>query len=1201
MRISSKVTLQLKRLTHLTAHSTWYGEPEYYVKAILKDQLHEIHGTIRSRLCLRVNHDGLPFSTPGSCPNCVALTKDGHFVRLATMPPPKDPSNVNLSALTRAELELEAHRSKQHIRNVQKQLATAMQSPEIKGALARALTNACAEINPEVGEVLVSLLKAVQTGKVDSNKHGVLISVLRQAVFNLHAKGAKGLRHRKHKQAMMMYEVLLIKGGPWLASFVAANLLGPLAKATIQKQWKCTVPYSFGLDGAAKIMPQLAGMYKDLMQKLGIAPGTVPCEYSEDETNVIAAVVWDENTDELRNFCGTKGTCTTRKCKGNCGQTHHQCDDSCVLKVGSFEEGYTTITEAFKTKVVGTYGRVIMINPLHADLPSCAILLCPTCNCFTHEYVRNQWNKLKPLHDKHMKRVVGVWFGSASDGDARRRLLQKMDMTNPEGMRWGPLYLRGWALTGLLHEDGTVTCIHGQDFIHCIKKLINPTDSGTRSLLLGNYLVTLTHIELLRVIDNVAGCGPLGKHGVQHKDATRKDRQNWSSAQRVCRRRALNALKAIDEASRERTLGTYYYMRMVWQFVHIYYSRKATLRKRIYYASYVMHFLARWRAWIIHHRPNMNVSMDKCCISSQAHTDAIIACSQVILVILYFREFSRNIPVCLRKLGSDCCEHLFSEMGSWNVNKRNYTASEMATNGTKMTRLATLRANPDGPHWGRAQSHKCVWGKERGSDESDSEPENSDDEEAAPSKKEERAKFDKVMSDYESIESTDVIKQLWKSGDDDACAHLELLGMKPTAATHKGSHTWWGSLACKLLPRLNTKNKTGVPPAAATADAAATARLAQMLGDNTDGSASDSEEEDQPSENSDDSDNEEDGDTQRKFVKVHAQCTFNDLAATIGIAPAALLRHVRGSETSRGYGGFFANVGGTHKIDPGTDVPVPPDTDLPLPTWTPLPTGSSTNTVYISHLAAEAAARAEAEEDDADGDYNPDNPASSDSHGQSSSSDGEADEAPDDDDEDRAEAEREAGASEKNTKTHVELPDKSSVHRQTVVATHNANPTLSTERLYRVMKGGRNTCTLPNDEDQTAENDPSNISIFGAVAFKHTVAGVESTRLGILQKMVRHRMTTPEDGRRAKTTRTKYTRPVDITANLSGLQLTCSLLDRTNPNSNRGPMHMRLASEVPVVVCITKATMKVRFTQEDGGAFIINDEDTVKLRRTHGM
>jgi hypothetical protein len=48
-------------------------------------------------------------------------------------------------------------------------------------------------------------------------------------------------------------------------------------------------------------------------------------------------------------------------------------------------------------------------------------------------------------------------------------------------------------------------------------------------------------------------------------------------------------------------------------------------------------------------------------------------------------------------------------------------------------------------------------------------------------------------------------------------------------------------------------------------------------------------------------------------------------------------------------------------------------------------------------------------------------------------------------------------------------------------------------------------------------------------------------------------------------------------------------------------MHMRLASEVPVVVCITKATMKVRFTQEDGGAFIINDEDAVKLRRTHGM
>jgi hypothetical protein len=301
VKVAKNLTLHVKPLIHLSARSTWYGESEYYSKLITGTEVITISGTLRSRECERVSHSGKPFPQTGTCRSCWNLTKDRGIIGFAEIQAEaaadlesgRPPAHVDLryADMARADVEEKARRQSIHIRNLERKLAEATQQPAIRNKLARDIQAACAEINPEVSQVLVSLLKAVQTGCIDHTKHGVLISVMKQAVFNLHAKSVKGLRHSKHNQAMMLYEVLLIKGGPWLATFVGNNLLGPMSSNPIKRRWKHQVPYSFGVEGTEQIMPQLAAMYSALMKKLGILAGSIPCEYSENETNVKEEVV----------------------------------------------------------------------------------------------------------------------------------------------------------------------------------------------------------------------------------------------------------------------------------------------------------------------------------------------------------------------------------------------------------------------------------------------------------------------------------------------------------------------------------------------------------------------------------------------------------------------------------------------------------------------------------------------------------------------------------------------------------------------------------------------------------------------------------------------------------------------------------------------------------------------------------------------
>jgi hypothetical protein len=175
-----------------------------------------------------------------------------------------------------------------------------------------------------------------------------------------------------------------------------------------------------------------------------------------------------------------------------------------------------------------------------------------------------------------------------------------------------------------------------------------------------------------------------------------------------------------------------------------------------------------------------------------------------------------------------------------------------------------------------------------------------------------------------------------------------------------------------------------------------------------------------------------------------------------------------------------------------------------------------------------------------------------------------------------------------------------------MVSLHNNNPSLDTERLYRVMKGGRNSTCLPDEnavDDST--DDVRHIFQHGGVAFRQTTNGRAVVRVGIIQKMVRRaRSAVVVAGQQAKMHTTMYRRPVDLDLPCPGLCLTCTLFDVSSEAGTVGRRRVTIvqfADAAPVSVEYDAVIQRVRLTPRPGGAgFIVNAADVPALGPRRG-
>ena len=137
------------------------------------------------------------------------------------------------------------------------------------------------------------------------------------------------------------------------------------------------------------------------------------------------------------------------------------------------------MVDAYENNVRACYLRIIVINPLHENVPSVIVMLQATCNRFTAEDVDVQWTRLRELWQKHLRPVPGVLIGPGSDGDERRFSLQRGMMTSTAGKRYTSAW-RGFRLTAMYDEHGDAIALCAQDPFHCSKKLEAPMAVSTR-------------------------------------------------------------------------------------------------------------------------------------------------------------------------------------------------------------------------------------------------------------------------------------------------------------------------------------------------------------------------------------------------------------------------------------------------------------------------------------------------------------------------------------------------------------------------------------------------------------------------------------------------------------------------------------------------------------------------------------------------
>ena len=446
-----------------TSGKGWVGEPELQAEIRTANRTVNITGTLRASKCTRFTSNKTAF-TDNMCVKCTAVERTNSFQYALGSRNAQEPSYIDgydqkskNGDLARDQLEhkadtmakklhmaeVEVTRLRQVIANKHDDQEELQEADEVDALLrmARDLEKQSTGTgSPQ--ETAAMLLTAQAGGKFGTNaesipKNDTLLGVFSDSMYNLdrHAKG-----HRYSDSTKYLFAAIAVRYGPGAAEFVALNVGGPM-RTTVKKvipKIKCCI----GMAGVETMVKDSVEMYKTIMKQKGIKPGSVHVKLAEDETATLSELHWNEANDTLEGSCGLKTEHIGVK---------HRCRDDCVIPIrAGGTKGYQAIVDAFSAYQIGDYGRLIMYNPCHEDLPALVILVVPTCNRFDSKYVDRQWKSVMRICNTYLGHIVGTACGSDSDGDGRRRSLQQAAMLSDSGTRYYPKNCPGFTYTARL-------------------------------------------------------------------------------------------------------------------------------------------------------------------------------------------------------------------------------------------------------------------------------------------------------------------------------------------------------------------------------------------------------------------------------------------------------------------------------------------------------------------------------------------------------------------------------------------------------------------------------------------------------------------------------------------------------------------------------------------------------------------------------
>ena len=302
------------------------------------------------------------------------------------------------------------------------------------------------------------------------------------------------------------------------------------------------------------------------------------------------------------------------------------------------------------TERIAKYAFVYMAQPLTSSIPPFCLCCYGTDNSFTAEDVLKRWKYIQLECEKRGIKVISY----GADGDSREVRAMRISafhLTDPLGT-YSPSFSlpeinipKEWRCSWYAIQK-PVSVAYIQDPVQLAVKLKARLLKPSICLPLGYLVASSGHLHLLR--DSYSK----DVHGIQLRDVSHKDRQNFEAVLRITSDSSLEVLKKSPEA-----LGTYTYLFVLRCIVDSYITKDIEPLVRIEKAWTAIFFLRYWRKWI---EDNPSYTINKNFVTYNAYLCCELNGHSLISFVITLRDHgdskSEFIPWVL---GSQSCEKMF--------------------------------------------------------------------------------------------------------------------------------------------------------------------------------------------------------------------------------------------------------------------------------------------------------------------------------------------------------------------------------------------------------------------------------------------------------------------------------------------------------------------------------------------------------------
>ena len=361
----------------------WYPEPHLSADVKVRGGLQNVESAFRHKNCKRVSGTSQPFLNL-TCLNCASIPRLHDFrmrvlrekVSLIKRGHHSSTGGIRLGYLSISEISGQSRILLQKFRVMKLQCWNArtriVQLKAKRPTLCESAENASSDIN--LIKFCNNIISAHRIGAFGGKD--VLWDFLKDLAANLNRKKS-GNRYSENTKSFA--QAMRIYGGRRLCDLFALDFTGP-SFDSIRRESRKGVLFVFGEH--EEIFQSIASIYIDAKAAHGLSR-PIPVILAEDETKVKSHVFWEAWSDTLVGFCGLI--------------ENHNCVTTYKPVVGVAEVGYNKVLQSFRQDKVGSFARVIVVNPLHEKLPRLVLVACCTCGCFDSTWVRAQWNKIDEL------------------------------------------------------------------------------------------------------------------------------------------------------------------------------------------------------------------------------------------------------------------------------------------------------------------------------------------------------------------------------------------------------------------------------------------------------------------------------------------------------------------------------------------------------------------------------------------------------------------------------------------------------------------------------------------------------------------------------------------------------------------------------------------------------------------------------------